>query len=556
LLREAEHSGLLHLEDDPNGEAAPWIAFEDGMLPEVLAHEVAATAVGPRLHRNAARAKRAFWRDEADQHAQEIAEHLLKSGQPLEALPLLLSAAQACQQAGDLSLANQRYHRLEKLMTAHAPPKLAHELWLGLGEVLLRMGRHGPAEAYLRRLLEEEGVLARLQARGHLRLGELRLIQRQYDDARDHLAHAHRLAAQEGEGEVALEAVLLQGPPEAEEPLTMAELAELQSQVEALTDHAPHLKARGLLHVGRCWLERGDAIAAERYVGRARLIVDEVGDPSLQALTLAELGRALLQQGRLAEGEGLLREARALSREQGDRATLSRTLFGLGLAARQREAPDEARALLEQALQLQHALGLDREAAESLGALGRVHETQGDLSGAHQRYSAALNTPALPPELDAELHLRLGTTALKRGHREPARVALAEAARLFGELGYVPMEVQSLNLLAMEASWRGDHPQALAHLRRSEALAANSADHAGHLFALLALALLAHLGAIEGDPKALLEQAQALQRRAVPAMLPLLATVERALQGLPPQEAISTELPDLQRAWLEKVLAP
>jgi tetratricopeptide (TPR) repeat protein len=527
LLREAEHSGLLHLEDDPNGEAAPWIAFEDGMLPEVLAHEVAATAVGPRLHRNAARAKRAFWRDEADQHAQEIAEHLLKSGQPLEALPLLLSAAQACQQAGDLSLANQRYHRLEKLMTAHAPPKLAHELWLGLGEVLLRMGRHGPAEAYLRRLLEEEGVLARLQARGHLRLGELRLIQRQYDDARDHLAHAHRLAAQEGEGEVALEAVLLQGPPEAEEPLTMAELAELQSQVEALTDHAPHLKARGLLHVGRCWLERGDAIAAERYVGRARLIVDEVGDPSLQALTLAELGRALLQQGRLAEGEGLLREA-----------------------------PDEARALLEQALQLQHALGLDREAAESLGALGRVHETQGDLSGAHQRYSAALNTPALPPELDAELHLRLGTTALKRGHREPARVALAEAARLFGELGYVPMEVQSLNLLAMEASWRGDHPQALAHLRRSEALAANSADHAGHLFALLALALLAQLGAIEGDPKALLEQAQALQRRAVPAMLPLLATVERALQGLPPQEAISTELPDLQRAWLEKVLAP
>jgi tetratricopeptide (TPR) repeat protein len=569
LLGELQRAAILQIDPDGAGDEA--LIFEDGSLPELLQQEVARSVGGARLHRSAARAKRAFYGGDVAACAHELAWHLERAGQPEEALPLWLKAARAAQARGDFQAATQRYQHLEARLDGPQGDRhagLRRALWLGFGELNLRQGRHGPANIYLERLQEDLDAATlsddpdhrAAQIRCALRLGELRVAQQRHGAAREHLERAWQLCVAGQEDALALEARVLLGE------LTLLErgqaspqgLHALEQGLEGLGEGHALLRARGLLHLSAAAVARGDLASAERWLAQARRLAEEQGDPGLQAAALSELGLAVLLQGRGAQGEGFLREALALYRELGDRAALALCLYRLGLEAWRRHALDDARELLERALAVQRDLALDEATADTLGLLGRVQEASGALSGAAAVYVQALALPIRrPPEMEAELQMRLGITALRRGQPDAARRSLETASQRFAALGDLPMQVQCLNLLAMAASWRQEHTQAEALLRQSLTLAARAEDEDGELFALLGLSLLGVLQPLphgEASPQEALARAQALLRGgASPAMAPLADTIAQLARGRG-ADAISPDLPELHRAWLEQAL--
>lgn len=575
LLHELRRAGLVHLEaSEGEGERPSQhqaIHFEDGLLPELLLREVASSLAGGRLHRSAARAKRAYYGDHLEAHAHELAGHLLLAGEPAEALPLLLQAARYAQGRGDFQVAQRRYQRLENLLARYpelnqAP--LRHALWLELGTLNLRMGRQGPASIYLETLREELEAAPEAERgpqqqeariRCALRLVELRIAQKRYGAASEGLRHALRLASTGQHWLLELEAQILQGELTLMErgPSSEGRIQALEQRLEEIKEQAPLLQARGLLHLSAEALARQDLVAAERHLEASRRVAAAQGDPGLQAAALSDLGLAVLLQGRTAQGQALLRESQALYRELGDRSALSVCLYRLGMASWRRQDLEQAQHQLERALHIQQELALDEYAAETLALLGRVQESQGSLSGASQAYLSALGLPIhRPPEMEAELQMRLGITALKQGQPEPARRWLEGASQRFAVLGQVASQVQCLNLLAMATSWRREITQAQALLHQSLQLAAQREDRPGELFALLATCILGALAPLPSGqtPAALLERARAqMAQDQAPKMELLLQTAERILQGHG-LASISPKLPELQRAWLEQLL--
>ncbi len=542
------------------------IRFENGLLPELLQREVDTSLAGSRLHSTAARAKIAFYGESSADHADELAAHLIRAGMPDKALPHLLEAGRQRLQLSDLLGARAHFVKAKELLSRFqdsAPPTvaaLAPGLGLAMGQINLRLGQYGPAEEDLLSAL----ALAEVQqdhatrARAALHLGELHLQLQHHEASAEHLRKARAWVASTGDPTFGLEIDILLGQ------LTLAEhgvisaesLAHFEVQLEAHTTQAPLIKARGLQHLGNVHLSRGDNIAAERFLARARLIADEVGDPGIQAPICADLGHALLLQGRTAEGEGLLRQALQIDRESGDRLELALCLHRLALAAWHRQAFQEATELLDEALDIQRDLGVLGHLAETLALMGRVHEARGEIKRSRKCYLEVLSLPVHhKPELIGDMHLRLGSTNLKLGRVEEARKLLEQASLGFASANNPRRQIQSLNLMAMAASWSREPMQAAALLERSDDLARRHGDHAGRVFALAALALISFINPLGGltSPRQYLERAAELVRAHKVGPVPLLQTVGLVLDGHG-LKSISDDLPPLQRKWLEQII--
>ncbi len=560
LLAELKVQRLLS--DERDGSTQPDIQFDNGMIPEVLMQEIEGTPQGAALHRAAADAKQAFY-DDGTAHAHEIAAHLTRAGESARALPYLLESGQRRQHLGDLQGALNQYQSAETMLGAPShnapPPELLTRLWLSTGYVHMRLGNYGPAEHYLNLSAEsaqntQDAVANRLMAGVWLHMGQLRLLQKRTEDATKHLQEARQCAVAHDDVATQMEATILLGELALEEGIGIDEpyLADFEERLETLAGQEPLLKARGLQHLGVVALTRGDNLNAERYLARARLIVDEIGPPDVRGPISSDLGYALLLQGRTAEGEGLLREAHQIYRELGDRLALSICLHRLGMAAWHRLALDEALEQLHQALDIQREIQVPGHTVETLSLVGRVQEARGCHDQAAIAYREALETIQSPvPEARGDLHLRLGVALMGNHQVDASRRALETASQLFENAANTRRRIQCINLLAMASSWRGEKTQAVALLEKSEELARQSDDVAGQIFALTALALLASQGVQPATQRAnrMLTRAQFLyhQHQTGPeALIHIVALILEGHTHLPLHQ-----LPPLQQAWLQ-----
>ncbi len=586
LLGELQQHHLVSIEretappkDEPLQEHNPdtpetnRVVFEHALVPQVLLLEVEKSLAGPRLHRTVAQAKQQFYAHACFEHADELAAHLQRAGATRQALPYLVQAAEHRKASGDLQGALSRYERAEELFQqAQTPPdpeeqQLQYQVWLGLAELHLQQGQYERAESFLQHLvghLEQNPAThasTSLMARGLLHLGQLYTRQNRPSQAHPVLERAYQHAQRAQLSGVSLEVRPAQGEMHLAHQggWSEATLQKLERDLESLTNNLPLLKSRGLRHLGAQQQARGDLALAERYLARARLIVDEIGAPYSRAPIYNDLGYILLLQGRTAEGEGILRQSLAICREQDDTPAQSLCLFRLGLAAWQRDDDEQALTMLDASLQLQRELALYQPAAETLELQGRIYEARGQFDQARRTYRHILDHHyRWPPEFESQVHMRLGSTFLKENNPEKARSHLELASQGFGALGNLYLQVQCLNLLSMATSWRGENMLALALVKQSAHLARVCGDSAGEIFALTALALITWLSPMAGEanPHQTLRQARMLEHNnPSPHMLLLLTTMEGILQGLA-TDAISPDLPPLQRAWLENVLTP
>lgn len=556
------------------------IHFENGMLPEVLVREAERSLAGSRLHLAAAEAKLSYYNEhEPLQHPDELAAHLLRAGQEARALPYVQEAGQRRQQAGDFLGALTHYHSAEDLLNrlqAQGQDDAAGQaprLWLAIGLVHWRLGNFAPSEHYLWRAIRqcesdvfpERGLI---EARANLCLGQLRLHQKHLDVASNHLTRARELAQAEGDLSLRMEADIHLGELKlaAMGFVSDSSLKRFEQDLEALSEHAPLIKARGLQHLGTTALTRGDNATAERYLARARLIADELAVDSVHGPICSDLGYALLLQGRTAEGEGLLREALQIYRDLGDRLALSICQHRLGMAAWHRGAHDEALGLLHDTLTIQRGLQVPGHTADTLALIGRVQEAHGALSAATDAYRGAIDVPiARPPEMAGDLQLRMGTTLLKRhaSHEDHSDLSLLNACRQhleaasrhFATVEDLARQSQCMSLLAMAVSWRGELTQASVLLEKSAALSHQGRDVAGEIFALCALALVQHQGEHPASKAARqsLTRAQGIHARHLVGPAPLVHSVEGVLAGHG-SGALAEALPPLQRAWICRLM--
>ena len=584
LLVELLETGLVHLDGQDAlplasaSHAAGILArsgnltFEHGLLHEILLREVEGTLAGRRLHRKAARAKQAFFDTGRQELAAELAQHFIRAGEPAEGLPFVVEAACHSQQVGDLLGALARFGDADRMLTNHpeivgaVPAALVHQIGLAMGHLNMRLGRLGPAQFYLERTYQQcttsrpGDVQTLTLARAHLYLGELSQVHKLFDQARGHLEQARLLgeSADPVAVDVVQKALILLGELRLAEEgqLEPTYIRDFEAKLERVTTDFPLLKARGLQHLGNVAVGQHDPQLAERFLARAGLIVDEVGDPSLRAPINSDLGFALLLQGQTAQGEGLLRQAHHWYRELGDRLALSICLYRLGLAAWQRHAPEEAMEVLEEALRIQLELELGGQAAETWELVGRIHEAEGKLGQAREAYDSSLRAHnKRRPDFDANLRMRLGSTLLKLGDLDAAYRNLESARSYFESVPEGPELVQCLNLLAMIASWQ-DHLHHAARLLQRSALVARSVDDpSGESFALAALAMVLHYNPDPtlDPPDELVNQARLVHsQHDLQTLQLLLDCVEMILDGQQPGSEYDA-LPPLHRTWLDQL---
>ncbi len=109
------------------------------------------------------------------------------------------------------------------------------------------------------------------------------------------------------------------------------------------------------------------------------------------------------------------------------------------------------------------------EQAEVQLRVGKVHERQGDLDGAHQAYAAALDAAVLHGDglNEAWAYAGLAEVARRRGRFSEAEVDLGRAAALFRRLGEDAGTGQVLHLSGTLAAQRGAFEEAKAFYGRS-----------------------------------------------------------------------------------------
>ena len=139
-----------------------------------------------------------------------------------------------------------------------------------------------------------------------------------------------------------------------------------------------------LLHLAESLEVRGDWVAAEDAVSRAREAAESVGDAAGVARARTATAELARKQGRYVEAESELAAAEEAFLAAGDEAGRARVLHLRGTLASQQGHPDQARAAYEASLALREGLGDEAGVAALLTNLALVAEDEGDLEGAER----------------------------------------------------------------------------------------------------------------------------------------------------------------------------
>ncbi|MBI3682845.1 MAG: tetratricopeptide repeat protein [Acidobacteria bacterium] len=160
-------------------------------------------------------------------------------------------------------------------------------------------------------------------------------------------------------------------------------------------------------------------------------------DLGVQANALKSLGDVALSQARYSEGEQLYQQALPVYRQIGDRLGEANALKSLGDVALQQARYPEAAQLYQQALPVYRQIGDRLGEANALKSLGDVARMQARYAEAEQLYQQALPLYRQIRDRPGEAGTlwSQGRLALARNDEPSAAIALAEAARIYSEIG-------------------------------------------------------------------------------------------------------------------------
>ncbi len=187
-----------------------------------------------------------------------------------------------------------------------------------------------------------------------------------------------------------------------------------------------------LVALGRLERGRGEYGRARARLEQGLALGEEVvaEDASWSAIALTELSLVASGQGDAAAALDMAERAVALSQPTGQKLLLADAVRCRGVALRELGRTVEARADLLHSLRLNHAMGTQRELAETLEALGRLAAREGDgapaarLLGAAAALRESLGAPLPPADLPRVEHSltvargQLGDAAFSRALAE------------------------------------------------------------------------------------------------------------------------------------------
>jgi predicted ATPase/DNA-binding SARP family transcriptional activator len=213
----------------------------------------------------------------------------------------------------------------------------------------------------------------------------------------------------------------------------------LEALLESSPAASPALRARAYRGAGGLAYYQTDLPAAERYMRKALLLYQEIGDQKWISQTLRNLSVVLSDQGEFEGARSCAEESLLLARQVGDAQTLANALSELGILEYYSGNPARALPYLEEGLALDRRRGDQNDIAIGLHNLAEVQTAMGNLGAAFQLSVESMtlfrqveNNYGLAFALQAQGDL-LGI----QGDCVEAQKRLAEALLLFRNLGTV-----------------------------------------------------------------------------------------------------------------------
>jgi tetratricopeptide (TPR) repeat protein len=178
--------------------------------------------------------------------------------------------------------------------------------------------------------------------------------------------------------------------------------------------------------------------AAEGYFQQALAIDREVQDRQGEGVDLSYLGQVALARGQLEAAEGYFQQSLAFRREAQDRRGEGLLLSSLGQMALARGQLEAAEGYCQQALVVLREVQDRKDEGVVLYSLALIAEARGDLDRAEalHRESLAIALEVQNGQDTADSYAYFGAFLIaKRNQRDEGCAMLAEAARLYDEMG-------------------------------------------------------------------------------------------------------------------------
>jgi tetratricopeptide (TPR) repeat protein len=212
-------------------------------------------------------------------------------------------------------------------------------------------------------------------------------------------------------------------------------------------------EARTRNNLGMALVQAGRLDDAETHYIRAHELFEQHGDGHGSANALANLASVLRRRGQFAEA--LRNQQLALSwyRQAGAARNTGITLRSMALVEMELERFADAVQHAEEALAIAIGLGLDVDAAEGFGRLGRIQHRAGDDAAAEMalRLAVAYSRRSGSRHEEARALHQLGDVAATVGRAADARRWWLDALGLYRDLGSNEAKILAAALAALPA---------------------------------------------------------------------------------------------------------
>jgi len=362
------------------------------------------------------------------------------------------------------------YEKMAEHAAKEAPGSLQVYASLGLGRLLLCLGRHSEAEDRLtlaREAAEAEGDRRAIAASLN-NLGNAAYCQGRYEDAER--LHKQSLEAARGIGD-------------------------------------RHGVATSLNNLGLVAYCQGRYEETQRLHEESLEIWREIGNGYAIASSLVNLGNVAYDRGRYAEAGSLFEESLEMTRGIGARHAIAVSLNNLGNVAYIQGKHEKAERLYKQSLEIAREIGNRQGVAMSANNLGNVASSQARYAKAETLYRESLLTSReVSDRYGIAISLNnLGFVAYNQGRREEAGKLYEESLETSREIGNRWGAACSLNGLAELNLALGEVAKAADFLKQSIAPARELKDPALVISLTLTSARLLAEGALTSESAILLE---------------------------------------------------
>jgi tetratricopeptide (TPR) repeat protein len=359
-ISELVSAGLLREEGETHEDL---LAFDHGLIRDVVRREIDQPMPWRHLHRAAARAKQSFWSERIEDHSLEIAEHFREAEDQKGHCRFLARAAQSAARGSEPSRAAKLYRQAleirRELDEAGDPGSEVPSTWrilLDLGHLMRRINDYDAAREHYREVLDADDLVA--VARARWGLGLVAEHQGAFDDAEGWYEAASR--------------------------------AGRRARSEGMTDEAEAIDGFCLLGLGNIARQRGRFETASRLLFAALDRAEESGRTRLRINTLRALSDVLWRIGEGDEARSRLSQAMDLAEESGERRLVAENRMHAAVLYAEAGEPQRGRAEAASAVELFEGLNERHAAAKARRVIGEIDWRRGEFREAAKMLREAM----------------------------------------------------------------------------------------------------------------------------------------------------------------------